>query len=183
MDGERSVEVGDELSVTALSGLMLNPSTGAAGSFVYKVDDGRGGTVSSTVHLRRPVDGELLTANAMPGNQIERGVSETALKEPSEPAVADASPPPAEPTPTEGDITIAMLETITGSNIRKHPAATAAWIAAVPGGSQLKVVSKDEGVDWYEIETLEGKKGFISARLVPPCRGTGLTSTSAPPRR
>ncbi len=168
MNGDQTVGIGDEMTVAALSGLMLDPSTGAAGSFVYQVDDGRGGVVSSTVHLRRPVDGEQLIAHAAPDNPVERGVTETALKEPSEPVAVDTTPPPAELTPSEDNITVAMLETITGSNIRKGPAATAAWVAAVPGGSQLKVVNKDEGVDWYEIETLEGKKGYISSRLVRP---------------
>ncbi|MDH3664864.1 MAG: caspase family protein, partial [Alphaproteobacteria bacterium] len=53
-DGNRTVEVGDELSMAALTGLMLDTSTGATGAFVYEVDDGQGGVATSTVHLRRP---------------------------------------------------------------------------------------------------------------------------------
>ena len=167
-DGNRTVEVGDELSMAALTGLMLDSSTGATGAFVYEVDDGQGGVATSTVHLRRPVDGELLAAVA-DDDQVERSVAEVEPDVPSEPAPS-------------GEIQVALLETITGSNIRDGPAATAGWVAAVPGGAQLKLVKKAEDVDWYEIETLEGKKGFISGRLVRPVEGrqTDVEEAAAP---
>ncbi len=168
-DGDRTVEVGDELSVAALIALALDPSSGAAGSFAYQVNDGQGGVVSSTVHLRQPADGELLTAKAPTYDQVERSLTEAGAEETSGPVTASKPITPVEPTPVD-DVAVVMLETITGSNIRNGPTATASWVAAVPGGAQLKVVKKDEGVDWYEIETLEGKKGYISARLVRPVK-------------
>lgn len=187
IDGDRTVEVGDGLSMAALTGLELDPSTGAAGSFVYEVDDGQGGIAEATLHLRRPVDGELLTAKAASDDQVGRGVMEpssdkdasqpqavtaTAALLTSKPDTASKAASSVEPAPVSSDdVEVALLETITGSNIRNGPAATAGWVAAVPGGAQLKVLKKDEGVDWYEIETLEGKKGFISARLVRPVDG------------
>lgn len=167
-DGDRTVEVGDALSVAALTSLTLDPSTGAAGSFVYQVDDGQGGFASSTVHLRRPVDGEPLTA-ALSDDRVERSLTEVEDEETSQPAAATEPLTPVESEPAD-DIVVAMLETITGSNIRSGPTATASWVAAVPGGAQLRVLKKDEGVDWYEIETLKGEKGFISARLVRPVK-------------
>lgn len=167
-DGERTVDVGDELSMAALTGLMLDPSTGAAGTFTYEVNDGQGGVATSTVHLRRPADNELLTAIAVADDEVERSVAE-----------ADGPTNPA-PAPSE-EIKIALLETITGSNIRDAPAATAGWVAAVTGGARLKLVKKAEDVDWYEIETMEGKKGFISGRLVRPIEGQAETQRAAAP--
>ncbi|MEZ5932991.1 MAG: SUMF1/EgtB/PvdO family nonheme iron enzyme [Alphaproteobacteria bacterium] len=154
-DGERAVEVGDKLTTAALSGLMLDPNTGAAGSFVYKVTDSQGASAEATVHLRQPAGGEFQTAAmaAPSGQVVERSVTEIE--------------PPSQPEPPAADeVQIAMLQTVTGSNIRNAPDATAGWVTSVPGGEQLRFVDKPEGIDWYEIETLDGKRGFISARLV-----------------
>lgn len=197
-DGDRTVEVGDGLSLDALTSLALDPTTGAAGTFVYQVDDGQGGVTEATVRLRRPVDDELLTAQAVPADQVERSITETTSGEDAaEPTSATStmalltSKPDTtseaagevassvEPAQASSeDVEVAMLETITGSNIRNGPAATASWVTAVPGGAQLRILKKDEGVDWYEIETLEGKKGFISARLVRPIDDQPETETS-----
>ena len=172
-DDDRTVAVGDELSLAALTSLELDPSTGAAGSFIYQVDDGQGGVVEATVHLRRPADDKLTATAALADQQVERSLSEKPSEEPIEPepvaAASSEQPAPVEPVaaPSE-EFEIALLETITGSNIRSGPDATAGWVASVPGGAQLKVVNKDEGVDWYEIETFEGTRGFISSRLVRP---------------
>ena len=155
-DGDRTVAVGDELSMSALIGLELDPSTGAAGTFVYQVDDSQGGLAKSTVHLRKPADGELVAAMAVSEEQLERSVAD-----------GEGSGEADEPVPAD-EIEVALLETVTGSNIRNAPAATAGWVAAVPGGAQLKLVRKAEGKDWYEIETSDGKTGFISGRLVRP---------------
>ncbi|NJO37672.1 MAG: SUMF1/EgtB/PvdO family nonheme iron enzyme [Rhizobiales bacterium] len=157
-DGDRTVEIGDKLSTDALTGLMLDPKSGVAGSFVYKVVDSQGAYAEATVHLRQPADGELqAVALAAPASQVERSLTEIESPRRQETAPAAA-----------GEVQIAMLETITGSNIRSAPDATSEWVASVPGGAQLKVVDKQAGVDWYQIETLEGRQGFISARLVRP---------------
>jgi formylglycine-generating enzyme required for sulfatase activity len=196
-DGERTVDVGDKLSLDTLTSLVLDPSTGAAGAFIYEVDDGLGGVVEAVVQLRRPLDSELQTAFAPSTGSVERGVSETAVARRPEPTSqpADILPPTAEPSPeveeaepaeqtrspSEGT-RVAMLETITGSNIRNAPSATAGWVAAVPDGTPLKFVSKAEDIDWYEIETPDGKQGFISGRLVRPIEGRAAPEEAPAPK-
>ena len=186
-DGERIVKIGDALSLDSLSGLMLDPSTGAAGTFIYEVDDGLGGVAEATVHLRRPQSGELQTALAPQPTQAERGVTDpsTETREPQpdprpaenilssvKPAAEMDESEAAEQPPTVNEaIQVAALETITGSNIRNGPSATAGWVASVPNGTPLKFVNEAEGGDWYEIETPDGKQGFISSRLVRPIEG------------
>jgi formylglycine-generating enzyme required for sulfatase activity len=198
-DGERTVKIGDNLSVEALTSLMLDPNTGAAGSFVYEVDDGLGGVAEATVQLRRPQNDDLQIALAPQAKQAERGVTESV--EPRTPRSEDSSPattllsslePTAEieqaisaeqpPPVASEEIQVAILETVTGSNIRNGPSATAAWVAAVPDGTPLKFVSKAEGIDWYEIETPDGKQGFISGRLVRPVEGQVEPEQKATPK-
>ncbi len=196
-DGERTVVAGDQLSLDALAGLMLDPSTGAAGTFVYEVDDGLGGVAEATVQLRRPLNDELQTALAPKATQAERSVTEsTETRSPTpalppaatlpvavEPApeVEEAEPIEEQAAPSE-DVRVAVLETITGSNIRNGPSATAAWVASVPNGTSLKFVNKAEGVDWYEIETPDGQQGFISGRLVRPIEGRVEPETTPVPK-
>ncbi len=194
-DGDRTVVVGDELTIEALANLKLDPSDGAAGTFVYEVSDGLGGVTEGKVQLGRPLSGEVQTALAPRATQAERSVTEstdaksstqastpTATLPSSTQATVDADDAgqPTEQAPTRlDDVQVAILETITGSNIRNGPSATAAWVAAVPNGTPLKFVNKAEGVDWYEIETPDGKQGFISGRLVRPIEGTSQPEPTA----
>jgi formylglycine-generating enzyme required for sulfatase activity len=62
-----------------------------------------------------------------------------------------------------GDITI--LETLTASNIRNRPDATAGWIAEVPAGTQLRLLRRVEDRDWNQVEMPDGRTGFISGSL------------------
>ncbi|MEM9440972.1 MAG: SUMF1/EgtB/PvdO family nonheme iron enzyme, partial [Pseudomonadota bacterium] len=194
-DGDRIVVVGDELTIEALANLKLDPSNGAAGTFVYEVSDGLGGVTEGKVQLGRPLSGAVQTALAPKATQAERSVTEnTDAKSPTQASTptatlsssaqatvdVDDAGQPTEQAPAQlDDVQVAILETITGSNIRNGPSATAAWVAAVPNGTPLKFVNKAEGVDWYEIETPDGKQGFISGRLVRPIEGTSQPEPTA----
>ena len=54
-DGDRAVEVGEELTPAALSGLVLEPGVeGAFGSFAFKVTDSRGASATSAMRINVP---------------------------------------------------------------------------------------------------------------------------------
>ncbi|MEL6965520.1 MAG: caspase family protein, partial [Pseudomonadota bacterium] len=84
-DGDRIVVVGDELTIEALANLKLDPSDGAAGTFVYEVSDGLGGVTEGKVQLGRPLSGAVQTALAPKATQAERSVTEnTDVKSPTQ---------------------------------------------------------------------------------------------------
>ncbi|MGI9504022.1 MAG: Ig-like domain-containing protein, partial [Geminicoccaceae bacterium] len=160
-DADRTVQVGDKLTVEALVALTLDSKNGAAGEFAYEVTDGRGGT-----------SGAVLRVDA-----FGRGAS----------APETTNLPPAEAAaPNEAVMAAAeeadFLVTSSNSNIRKKADIKGTWITSVPAGTVLKRPAKADDADWFEIETISGQKGFISAALVEPrdALGSSTWATGGP---
>lgn len=154
-DGENTVSVGDSLSVEALTGLMLDPSSGAAGEFAYEVADDHGGVSTSSVKLQLPgpagenVSEKLIAAEIPAPKAADPQMRNTAAK------VENAE-----------NTEVSLLETITASNVRSAPGSSAGWVTSVPAGTQLKSLRKLEDENWYQIEMLDGTSGYISGTLV-----------------
>ncbi|MGI9435575.1 MAG: SUMF1/EgtB/PvdO family nonheme iron enzyme [Geminicoccaceae bacterium] len=185
-DGDKVVVAGDSLSIEALSALVLDPNGGAAGEFAYEVTDDQGAASRSSVRLR-PIDGTGVAVATLdqPGNQAaaapEAADEKTRNGTPSQIAVPTPPPGSTAPSPSPApstDVQVALLETTTASNIRNGPDTTAEWLMQVPGGTQLKLIKKEQSVNWYEVETLDGRNGYISGSLVRPV-DEALTSDPA----
>ncbi len=196
LDGDREIEIDDELSVDTLASLVLDPTDGVEGDFVYEVADGHGG-LSKAVYRLAPSTANLVAAAETP-NEKGRGITAEQKPQPaarrpdvseelSTSSARDASESAgAEAPDSSAEVELALLETITASNIRNAPSASSGWVASVPSGAQLRFVEKVEGVNWYRIETDEGEEGFISGRLVRPIEtepapGTPRVSPSPEP--
>ncbi|MGI9486076.1 MAG: SUMF1/EgtB/PvdO family nonheme iron enzyme [Geminicoccaceae bacterium] len=156
-DGERTVQIGDRLTVEALTALTLDVKDGAAGEFAYEVSDGKGG-----------MSGAVLRVDA-----FGRGLSAPAQETADSPA---ADNPANEVAPPDEAVMAAaeeadFLVTSSNSNIRKKADIKGTWLTSVPAGTVLKRLAKADDADWFEVETISGQKGFISAALVEP-RGT-----------
>ena len=147
-DGERIVQVGDSLTVDELTALTLDVKDGATGEFAYEVTDGRGGT-----------SGAVLRVDAFDRGMPVPTPDVTELP-PDEAVMAAAE---------EAD----FLVTSANSNIRMKADIKGTWITSVPAGTVLRRLAKADDADWFEVETISGQKGFISAALVEPTWGTG----------
>lgn len=177
-NGEETLSVGDNLSVEALTSLMLDPSSGSAGEFAYEVADDHGGVSRSSLNLRLPgpagvadivADSETdtLTTAASAENLVTS--SETA-----DPQMRNTTPESDDvnevasvaPTMEVEEANVSMLETLTASNIRGAPGADAEWITSVTAGTQLRILEKVRDKDWYQIEMADGRTGFISGSLI-----------------
>jgi formylglycine-generating enzyme required for sulfatase activity len=151
-DGDRAVEVGEELSAQALAGLVLEPGIdGASGSFAFKVTDTRG--ASATSAMRIDVPGLAATAmrtapvteqpapapaaeaateaapDAASAPEVQTAMV-TPLTEPAEPPAAATAPAPEESPP-------AAEPAETGRNFavvpRAEPEPPSAEMAAIVG--------------------------------------------------
>ena len=94
-DGDRAVEVGEELSSEALAGLVLEPGVdGAFGNFAFKVTDPGGASVTSAMRINVPG----LAATAMETTPTPAAESTPAPASSSAPEIQTAlATPPSEP--------------------------------------------------------------------------------------
>ena len=81
-------------------------------------------------------------------------------------------PPPqgAQPAPPSPEIAAITgdYEAVRASNIRRGPSAESERVATVDAGVTLRVVGLTEGRDWYQVETPDGRRGFIYGQLIRP---------------
>ncbi len=181
-DGDRTLGAGDSLTVDALTNLMLDPSAGVAGEFAYEVADDHGGVSTSSVILTLPGPEGEKAAEAI----LSAAAQTDEPSEPASPQMRNTSPAldnvedtdVAEVAPAAA-IDLPLLQTLTASNIRKAPGASAEWITSVPAGTQLKSLRKLDEDDWYQIEMQSGQTGYISGSLVQEI-GSGSEEASSP---
>jgi formylglycine-generating enzyme required for sulfatase activity len=163
-DGPTILAKGDRIDVAALARLTFDPEdagAGAAGTFSYSVDDGRGGVSVASVSI---------VVN-------ENGVAPA-------PQMA-AAPAPAVPETVRG---IAM-EPVTGryiarsdANVRDGPSPAAKRIDRIAKGTEVQVLGKAEGANWYSIATASGDVGFIAIELLEPApEAAEIAPAAAPP--
>ena len=107
---------------------------------------------------------------AEPAPQAPPPAPPAAAAEPPETERNLAVLPRAEPTPPSAEIAaiVGEYEALRTSNIRRGPSAETERVATVAAGSTLRVVGLAEGRDWYQVETEDGRRGFIYGQLIRP---------------
>jgi formylglycine-generating enzyme required for sulfatase activity len=176
--GERTLEVGDELSAEELARLVLEPGPeGATGIFAFEVADPDGASATSALQINVPAFGPL-AAPQIATTETEAAPEEPAAAEveavPEEPLEQAAVEPPAAALPPrvverpEPATTSAEYVALRTSNIRQGPSTETSRVGTVAEGATLRVLGKVEGREWFEIETDDGIKGYIYAGLVGP---------------
>jgi formylglycine-generating enzyme required for sulfatase activity len=137
-DGDRAVAVGDELSPTALAGLVLEPGVeGAFGRFAFKVTDPQGASATSAMRINVPgLGGEITTSSGAPAQAAPAPEAETAPPVES-PRVETAmvTPPEQEQPPTPAATSTPPEETERNLAVlpRAEPAPPSAEMAAIAG--------------------------------------------------
>ena len=76
---------------------------------------------------------------------------------------AEPTPPSAEMAAIAGD-----YEAVRTSNIRRGPSAETERVGDGDAGATLRVVGLADGRDWYQVETEDGRRGFIYGQLIRP---------------
>lgn len=149
-DGPTILAKGDRIDVAALTRLTYDPedaAPGAAGTFSYSVDDGRGGTSVASVSIN--------------------------VNEGAAPPVAQmaAAPAPVVPDTVRG-ITIVPVSgryvARSDANVRDEPNSGAKRIDRIAKGTEVQVLGKAEGANWYSVATAAGDVGFIASELLEP---------------
>jgi formylglycine-generating enzyme required for sulfatase activity len=110
------------------------------------------------------------TPRAAPEPEVTPSSRPAAISEPPETERNLALLPRAEPTPPSAEMAAIAgdYEAIRTSNIRRGPSAETERVATVTAGSTLRVVGLAEGRDWYQVETEDGRRGFIYGQLIRP---------------
>ncbi|HEY7687268.1 MAG TPA: SUMF1/EgtB/PvdO family nonheme iron enzyme [Dongiaceae bacterium] len=149
-DGPTILAKGDRIDVAALSRLTYDPedaAPGAAGSFGYTVDDGQGGSTEASVRI-----------------EIVEG-STTASQ------VAAVSGPTAVPDTVRGialEPAMGRYIALSDANVRDGPSPSAKRIDRIAKGTEVQVLGKAEGANWYSVTTAGGDVGFIASELLRP---------------
>ncbi len=170
VNGDKTVEAGDKLTVAELTGLMLDPSSGVAGEFAYEVGDDHGGVAQSSVKMILPGGTGLVSSTEEDVGELLAAMTNEARN----PDPRTTGIEPSEGIESSDNANASSVETLTASNIRNAPGTQARWLAAVPAGTQLTLVRKvddQDGQNWYEIEMIDGTPGFISGSLVKEVEG------------
>ena len=150
-DGPTILAKGDRIDGAALARLTYDPedaAAGAAGNFAYTVDDGHGASAQATVRIE-VIDG------------AQAAVSQ----------VAATATPPAAPETVRG----IALEPVSGRyiarsdiNVRDGPSPSANRIDRIAKGTEVQVLGKAEGANWFSIATANGDAGFVASELLEP---------------
>ena len=149
-DGPTILAKGDRIDAGALAKLTYDPedgAPGAAGTFSYSVDDGRGGAVMASVRIEviegagAAVD-QVAAAAAPPVPDVVRGI---ALEPVSGRYVARSD-----------------------ANVREAPNPSAKRIDRIAKGTEVQVLGKAEGANWFSITTAGGDVGFVASELLQP---------------
>jgi formylglycine-generating enzyme required for sulfatase activity len=151
-DGPTILAKGDRIDAAALARLTYDPedsAAGAAGTFGYMVDDGHGAKAEASVRIE----------------VIDGATSQVA-------AVVE---PPAAPDVVRG----IALEPVSGryiarsdANVRDGPSPSASRIDRIAKGTEVQVLGKAEGANWFSIATANGDVGFVASELLEPAPAT-----------
>jgi formylglycine-generating enzyme required for sulfatase activity len=150
-DGPTILAKGDRIDGAALARLTYDPedsAAGAAGNFAYTVDDGHGASAQATVRI-----------------EVFEG-AQAAVSQ-----VAATATPPAAPDTVRG----IALEPVSGRyiarsdiNVRDGPSPSANRIDRIAKGTEVQVLGKAEGANWFSIATANGDAGFVASELLEP---------------
>ena len=151
-DGPTILAKGDRIDVAALTRLTFDPedaAPGAAGTFSYSVDDGRGGTSVASVSIN--------------------------VNEGAAPPVAQMAAAPVVPDTVRGIAIVPVSGRYiarSDANVRDEPNSSAKRIDRIAKGTEVQVLGKAEGVNWYSVATAAGDVGFVASELLEPAPPT-----------
>jgi formylglycine-generating enzyme required for sulfatase activity len=150
--GQRVIGRGDTLSPEELAALVVEPDRNRiVGDFAYTARDPAGASGSTAIRF---------DIGLAPGSAVGVAPSTAAAPPPAATSTQDGAAP--------GRDAFEPFRVVQTANVRAGPDADTERLATLRAGTVLKVFDKPADTNWYEVETLEGQRGYIYAELVEP---------------